>query len=436
MDQRFSKLFNLSEAQAIAILDTPPAQVSPNDSRYIAAAHLVNFPTECTIQALIRALEQRDAALENRIARRKAIETLGRLQAKEALPFIRPCLAETDKFTVETAVWAIGEIGTQNTALLNEMMALLEQPGQSYRVIIQTLAKLQHQPALEPIRQFFNNPEPPVMGAAIAASCRLTGDTTAMHRVTALLQHPNVMARRLAIQDLIDTCYYSAIPLIAQSPVSLAFRLRGIRLLAEAGIADGQLSFADIQSSLEQTLRDHPRDLALVNYHRHPPTLPSLIRGLYDTDFGRCYLAAQTLLQDHAQTAPAALLATYHEEAHADYGAHFHVIKLLGWLRHAPAYALFIEALYNRQPQFQKSRAAAAIALGELGDRRAIPPLTQCLDTPIWDLKYAVLMALQQLGDTTAAAQASQDTDWLVKAKTQQILQELATAIPDDVMPR
>ncbi|MEM9816481.1 MAG: HEAT repeat domain-containing protein [Cyanobacteria bacterium P01_D01_bin.6] len=422
MDKRFFKLFDLTEEKAIAILDTPPDQVGKEDSRYIAVSHLVNFPTEQSIQALIRALQQTDPSLDNRIVRRKAIETLGRLQVAEALPLIRSCLAENDKFTVENAVWAIGEIGTQDPILLAEITALLGTPDQNYRVIIQTLAKLNYHPALEPIRPFSTYPEPPVVSAAISAICQLTGETTPMSQVTNFLQHPNVMARRLAIQDLIDTHYDTAIPAIAQCPVSLVFRLRGIRSLAEAGIAAGHLSFEEIQPSLEQTLRDHPSDLTLVSQYDRPPELAFLIRELYDTDFGRCYLATKQLLKDHAETTPEALLATYREEACADYGAHFHVVKLLGWLRYAPAYDLFIEALHNQQPQFQKSRAAAAIALGELGDRRAIDELKTCFNTRIWDLKYAALMALQKLGETASASLAIEDDDWLVNTKARLLM--------------
>ncbi len=43
-----------------------------DDWRYIAAAHLVNCPTEPAINALKRAVEQTDPVLENRIVRRKA----------------------------------------------------------------------------------------------------------------------------------------------------------------------------------------------------------------------------------------------------------------------------------------------------------------------------------------------------------------------------
>jgi bilin biosynthesis protein len=417
MDKRFTKLFNLTEEQAIALLDTPQDQVNEEDSRYIAASHLVNFPTEQSINALIRAVQTTDLALDNRIVRRKSVETLGWLQAESALPVIRTCLAEDDCYTVENAVWAIAEIGTQDPAILEEIAQLLAKPGQTYRVMIHALRKLNYPPALARIRQFVAVEDAPTASAAIAAVCQFTQDYGPMQQVVEFLQHSNVVARRLALQDLIDARYYQAMPNIARCPVSLVFRLRAIRQLGEAGLAAGALTFTDIQPYLEQTLRDHPRDLEMVHAYDQPPSLAFLIRELYETDFGRCYLATQTILEHHAEAAPAALFATYAEEAEADYGAHFHVMKLMGWLKHAPAYDLLLEALDNKQPQFQKSRAAAAIALAELGDCRAIPALKACLETKIWDLKYAALLALEQLGDFSSHALAVDDSDWLVRAK-------------------
>lgn len=415
MDKRFFNLFNLTEEQAIALLDTPYDQVSEDDSRYIAASHLINFSSENSIQALMRAVQQTDPALENRIVRRKSVETLGRLEAKQALPIIRTCLADDDCYTVENAVWSIGEIGTQDAEILEEIAQLLEKPGQTYRVIIHTLTKLNYQPALERIRQFIDSDDAPISSAAIAAVCRFTRDFTDMQKVVALMQHPNVFARRLSIQDLIDAEYYDAIPQIARCPVSLVFRLRGIRMLAEQGIPEGSITFATVQPYLEQTLFAHPNTLDLVHRNEQIPPLITLIRDLYETDFGRAYLATQTLLEHYAEVAPAALFATYEEEANNDYGAHFHVMKLFGWLRHAPAYDLLVEALHNRQPQFQKSRAAAATALGQLGDERAIPELKKCLEARIWDLKYTAIMALEKLGDLSGYE--GSDSDWLVQAK-------------------
>ena len=417
MDKRFASFFNLTEEQAIAVLDTPQAQISENDSRYIAASHLVNFPTEQSIQALIRAVYQDDPRLDNRIVRRKSLETLGRLKASQAMPAIRSCLADGDCYTVENAVWAIGEIGTQDLELLEEVAQLLDRPNQSYRVIIHTLTNLNYEPALARIRRFVNDSDAPIASAAIAGVCRLSKDYSQMDRVVAMLQHQNVLGRRLSIQDLMDARYYDAIPQIARCPVSLVFRLRGIRTLAERGITEGAIAFETIQTPLEQTLRDHPGDLDLVHVYKDLPPLSVLIRDLYETDFGRCYLASKTILEHYADVAPSALFQTYEEEACNDYGAHFHVVKLFGWLKHSPAQNLLLAALENSQPRFQKSRAAAAIALGELGNPACIPVLKASLTTNIWDLKYAALMALEKLGDTSGQEIAAIDSDWLVRAK-------------------
>ncbi|MEL4897396.1 HEAT repeat domain-containing protein [Crocosphaera sp. Alani8] len=418
MDKRFFNFFNLTEDQAIALLDTPQDQINENDSRYIAASHLVNFPTEEAINALIRAVQNNDPTLDNRIVRRKSIETLGRLEAKQALEVIHSCLNDEDCYTVENAVWAIGEIATTDHHILEDVAQLLEKPGQTYRVIIHTLTKLNYEPALDRIRRFVDDLDPLVASSAITSVCIFTKDYSQMEKVVALLQHQNVLARRLSIQDLIDSRCYDAIPNIAQCPVSLVFRLRGLRMLAEAGIPNGEITFEMIQPHLEQTLRDHPDDLNLVHSYEETPDLTVLIRTLYETDFGRCYLASKTIIDHYSDTAPSALLATYSEEAYSDYGAHYHVIKLLGWLKYAPAYDLLLEALHNRQPQFQKSRAVAAIALGELGETKAIPILQSSLSEKNWVLKYAALMALEKLGSEDNNDVALNNPDWLIPAKT------------------
>lgn len=416
-NRRFFNIFNLTEAEAIDLLDTPLDQLAEDESRYVAASHLINFPTEASINALLRAIANDDDELDNRIVRRKSIETLGKLQAKQALPAIRKCLVESDCYTVENAVWAIGEIGTEDPEILSEIAQILEREGQNHRVIIHTLVKLDYQPAVDRIRAFTESTDEATASAAISAVCRFTGDYTQMERVIAFLFHPNRNARRACIQDLIDANYYPAIPSIARCPVSIAFRLRAIRLLADIGVERGEIEFSEIRLSLEQTLFDHPQDLELIHEYDLPPTMEFLIRQLYETDFGLCYLATQTILDDRATEAPAALLATYEEEAYNDYGAHYNVMKLMGWLKYQAGYDLLIEALNNREPQFQKSRAAAALALGELGDERAIPMLVACLDTKIWDLKYAVLMALDKLGDVGGREIAAKDEDWLIRAR-------------------
>ena len=416
MDNRFSNIFNLTEDQAIALLKKPLNTEDGTSERYVGAAHLINFPSDRSINALIEAIQDRDPALENRIARRKCVESLGRLKATRALPILKDCLQDADPLMVENTVWAIGEIGTEDTSILEAIAELLTKPNQTYRVIIHTLAKFNYQPASDRIKAFRDYDDEPVASAAIATIARLTDNYSQMDRVAEFLQHDNINARRACIQDLIDAEYYQAIPAIAKAPISVAFRLRGIRLLAVKGMAQGKLTFADVETSLEQVIRDRPQDIEMVHEYDQPPAIEFLMRELYNTDFGRCYLAGKTLLEAYAQAAPAALLQTYAEEAHNDYGAHFHVVKLLGLLNYQPGYDLIVEALNNTAPQFQKSRAAAAIALANLQATQAIPLLKENLNTPIFDLKYACLLALEQLGEDCWSTVA-EDSNPLIKAK-------------------
>lgn len=420
MDKRFFNLFNLTEDQAIALLETPIEDLADPSEKYIAVSHLINFNTEKTIKALIHAIETTDVSnVDERIVRRKAVESLGRLKATSALETICTCLQDEDKYTVENAVWAIGELGVTCSKVMEVVAAVLDRNDQIYRVIIQTLIKLDYAPALDRIRRFTTDSDEPTRSAAIAAVCRFTGDYSTIDQVIAFLHHPNVNARRACLQDLIDANYYAAIPEIVTCPVSVVFRLRAIRLLAESGVKSGKIDFkTDVQPYLDLAILDHPKSLKLVHFYQKAPSIEEIMSLLYETDFGICYLATQTLLEEHSDIAPEALLATYKEEANNDYGAHYHVIKTLGWLNHKAAYDLIVnEGLYNKEPQFQKSRAAAAIALGELGDPRAIPELKKVLETRLWDLKYAALIALEKLNDLSGHAIALNDTDWLIAAR-------------------
>ncbi|MBE9029773.1 HEAT repeat domain-containing protein [filamentous cyanobacterium LEGE 11480] len=420
-NNRFANLFGLSEADAIVLLDTPIDQLGEEDSRYVAAAQLAYFPSEASIQALIRAVYNNDPAFDNKITRRKAVESLGKLKAQAGLAAIRTCLADTgDTYTIENTAWSIGEIGTQDPEILETLAQLLELPEQTYRIIIHTLGKLDYKPALARIQKFVDHEDRTIASAAIATIYRLTGDDSNMEKVMEFLFHANVYTRRLSIQDLIDTKYYTAIPEITQTPVSMVFRMRGLRLLAETAVPEGQLTIDQLLPHVEQLLLDHPKNLQLVHAYDQTPAIDRLIRELYETDFGRAYLAIKTLIdQDPAVVGPA-LIKTYYEEAREDYGAHYHVMKLIGWIGYGAGYDILLEGLNVSQPQFQKSKAAAAIALGELGDKRAIEHLKPCLESKLWDLRYAALIALEKLGDTSGYELLANDSDWYVQARAQQ----------------
>ena len=416
MDNRFANMFQITEDRAIALLTKPLDELEEKSERYVAASQLSNFPSERSIKALIATIEDSDPELYHQIARRKAIESLGKIKAVSALPIIAGCLEESDPYTVENAVWAIKDIGTEDPEILEAIAKLLGKDKQSYRLIIQVLAKFNYTNALVRIKAFTEHEDETIASAAISTVAKFTDDYSQMDRVVELLQHSSVNARRLSIQDLVDVNYYSAIPDIAKCPVSVAFRLRGIRLLATAGITEGKLTFAEVQPYLERVIQDRPQDLEMVHEYDQKPALEFLIRELYQTDFGRCYLACQTLLEDYSEEAPAAILATYKEEAYRDYGAHYHVIKLLGWLQAESGKEIMLKNLNHPQPQFQKSRAASAIALGNLGVTSAIPELQKTVKSKIFDLKYASILALRQLGAAIPEDAISAEDDLLFQA--------------------
>lgn len=419
MDKRFANLFGLTEEQCIELLDTPPEQAADESERYIAASQLANYPSEASVDALIRAVDNTYDSLDNRITRRKSAETLGKLKATRGLAAVRTCLSEQDRYTVEAAVWAIGEIGTEDTEILEEIAQLLTTPDQTYRVIIHTLVNLDYAAAVDRIRPFMDAEDEPTASAAIAAVCRFAQDYSQIDRVVAFLQSDNINARRACLEDLIKSQYYPAMPAIARCPISLMFRLRAVRTLAESGMAAGEVKLEEVLPVIEQILWDHPQDLELVHEYDQPPSLEFLVRELYQTDFGRTYLATQTFIEQQSESAPAALFDTYTAEAHNDYGAHYHVMKLMGWLKHQPAYDLLLEALNNTSPQFMKSRAAAALSLAELGDFRAIAHLEAAAQSKIWMLQYASLMALEKLGNYSQHPLLSEANDWAVRAKAQ-----------------
>lgn len=417
MDKRFSNLFQITEEQAIKLLQTPLELLEDKSDRYAAASHLVRFKSDRTIKALMEAIAVCDEQMYNQITKRKAIETLGRFKTTEALDLICSCLGDDDCYTVENAVWAIGEIGTKDETILNNITQLLSKPNQNYRVIIQVLAKLNYNRAITAIKPFIDDPDQSIASAGLSAIIRLTGDNSYKERIVELLQSDSVNVRRACIQDLMDIKDFDSIGAIASCPVSIIFRLRAIRALGETAIKQGIKTFAHIEPYLDQVIRDHPNDLQLVHEYDQPPSLEFLISELYHTDFGRCYLATKTILDNYADVAPEALLNTYKESAHNDYGAHYHVMKLFGWLKYQPAYDLLLEALVNNAPQFQKSRGASVIALGNLGDHRVIKALEESLTTNIFDLKYASLMVLQQWNHAIDSQITINESDFLLQQK-------------------
>ncbi|MCB4390351.1 HEAT repeat domain-containing protein [Synechococcus sp. MU1617] len=390
----------LSQGDAIRLLSAPLAELESQSDPYMAAAHLINFPGRETETALIALVMDADQAQPRKLARRKAVEVLGRLGCQEAMAAIANCLNSDDPYLVENAAFALQQLNCQDAAVHQSLRQLLSDPAQNRRVLIQSLAALNVSEAEPLIASFQTSDQPGVRGAAISASIRLGGSRDQLSVLGEQTLLPNQMDRQSAIQDAINAGATELLPQILRAPVSPVFRMRALRALWPDGQreSDG----LELLEVLDALIVDRPEALELVHAYDQPPSADFLIQEFFGTDFSRSYLALQTL-QDHAaeQLWPR-LEQRWHAEAHNDYGAHYFFIRLFSRTGPWPDKALgmieaiLAEAITTRRPQFMKSKPAAVLAMDGL--KLVKDPGTTVaswLDpqvTPFWEARYAAAM--------------------------------------------
>lgn len=425
---RFQNLLpGLSQAEALATLRKPLEALEDVSDRYLAAAHLVNFPDEQTIAALITCAADGHSAQAQRIARRKAVESLARLGARQALPVIQACLSSEDTYLVENATWALAELQAQPEDVKDALLKLLQDRRQNRRVVAQTVARLGIQEAVDPLGALRQEDDPLLITAATAALAQLTGNKDGLAALEDDLLHPDVTVRRGVIQDLMDAQAFDALAAIAAAPVSPVFRLRGVRHLADQQRQRGIAQAGVLLPLVDQILLDDPSAITLVHRYDTPPSLDFLVQELYGTDFGRVYLAVATLAGSTNADTLAALTRSFADRGWNDYGAHYHMIKLFGWLGNPQPLPLVREALANHRPQFQKSRPAAALTLARLDPQQAGTALHDAgCEGSLWELRYAALMGLEQLG-LPAPPVTLADPDWLVALRAEAMASAGAT---------
>ena len=395
----------LSHEEALRILTLPLDQLESASDYYMAVSHLINFPGEPTQRALIELLNDPDEQQAKKLARRKAVEVLGRLKVDEAAPAIGSCLDSDDPYLVENSAWALEQLGSASPALHQRMTALLQDPAQNRRVLIQSLAGLKVTAALPAIEALIDDDVPGVRGAARSALARLTGR---VDQVAALEDHltlPNQMDRHSAIQDLIDCQAVQWLPSILQAPVSPVFRMRALTALWPAGALTCE--GLDLVEAVDRLLLDRPDDLVLVHRYDATPADDFLIQEFFGTDFSRAYLGLTTVRSRPALLLWPLLKQRWVDEAHNDYGAHYFFIRLFTAVRDWPDDALetittwLLEAVDTRRPQFMKSKPAALLGLAALAPEVCRQHLSRWLDpeaTSFWECRYAAVMAMDQLG--------------------------------------
>ena len=401
---RFNNIHpGLDQEESLRILSLPVAELEASSDRYMAAAQLLNFPGRQSEQALLQLLAEVDDTQATQIAKRKAVEVLARLGCRDAIKSIGMCLISDDHYLVENAAWALHQLGCQDQGIINQMVALLADCRQNRRVLIQSLAGLRVVQALPEISALQDDDRPGVRGAAIAAVVTLAGSRDRILSLGEQLFLPNQMDRQSAIQDVIDAGAQELLEEIMRTPVSPVFRMRAVRLLwPEAQPLCNGLSLLD---TLDSLLLDSPESLQLVHSYGEKQENLFLINEFFGTDFSRCYLALQTLACEAGEHLWPLLEQRWLEEAHNDYGAHYFFIRLFAMVANWGPEKTKVEnhcedAIFNRRPQFTKSRPAAILALLRLQPERLNALIPQLLDPVVesnWECRYASWMAVAQM---------------------------------------
>lgn len=432
----------MDEKMAIHILETPLGQLKNVEDRFIAAERLKFFPSEQSARALMLFVHQFDCScllnytLEDRVARRKAIESLGRQKGaflkQEVMNFLAECLQDCDANLVEATVWSLGEIGiTAEHEMLDRVTQVLDNDHVQKRVVVQTLLRAGYAPSLPRLRKLINSEDIALACASRAAVSTMTGDDDLMKPVVSVLQSSNLNERRSAIEDITLAKYTPALKQIAICPNSLVLRARTVRVLLDSkreSAMDGE-EILDIDSAklVDRLIWDHPGDLDLLGMRketRKSREVDRNIRQLFKNDALYSYLACKTLAEDYREpessNTGARVLQTYKDLKYFDYFGAYHVYKTLGWLRFEGAYDLLLENASALPPRFFNHKAGAITALAELGNVNALSVIEEVAqNSTIWELKYACLIAAERLGVGDRVRNVlSYDMDWLIQKRS------------------
>ena len=296
----------LSQEEAIRLLLLPVEALDSQSDPYMAAAHLINFPGQQTEEALIKLVRDSEQAQPRRLARRKAVEVLGRLGCRSALPSIAACLSSDDPYLVENSAVALQQLKSTDPEVHQQLSNLLADPAQNRRVLIQSLAGLGVEAALPEIQALQAAEVPGVRGAAISAVVQLGGPRDQLTDLAQQMLLPNQMDRQSAIQDAINAGGYELLEEIMRSPVSPVFRMRALRALwSQAVDAESGL---DLLTVLDGLIEDRPQALQLVHAYDQEPTDAFLVQSspisaaviwlckpcsnAVPSNSGRCYFSA------------------------------------------------------------------------------------------------------------------------------------------------
>ncbi len=403
----FDNLPPLTEKQSLKILSTPISELKLSSDYYKAVFHLEKYPSGNTERVLLELLESNSLNQAVLIAKRKAVEVLARQQCKNAIPQIAKCLYSEDVYLVENAVWALSVLKCFDRSIHQKMIQLLNEPRQSRRVLVQSLANLEVFDAVGPIESLSSQLgiKPGLRGSCLAAIYKLTGDSRRLKDLKDHLSLSNQNDRYCAVQDVINSNYFPLLEFVLKTPVSLPFRIKAIEALWP-GELEKHMGL-DLINLLDDSIEDNPESLDLLHVYDEEPSNEFLLKELFGTDFSRCYLALKTLKLRKTDELWNSMVQVL-DMMRKDYGALYFLLNFCGsitdWTsgQRQEIINLSLEALDKKWPEFMKFKPAAIRTLIKLDPTLGLEMIAKWLDpleTPFWISRYSALRSICLMKD-------------------------------------
>ncbi len=398
----------MTQEMALRILETPVEYLNLSSDYYKAIFHLAKYPGSKTENALLKLIRSTSKEQSIRIAKRKAVEVLARIGCHNAIPAIGECLDSDDHFLVENSAWALQTLSCKDVEIHLKMIDLLEKSKYHRRALIKSLSKLKVTAAIQKIENIFYNQNDKSItdsdrGACIVAISNLCGDRDLLYKLEKHLFLQNQNQRFLAIQDVIDGKALELIPAVLRSPVSVSFRLKAI----ESIWPDMEYSCKGkkIFQIIDALIIDNPRNIATLHSYSDETPLDELVNNLFSTDFSRSYASLTILIGKDVNKLWQVIIKSINRFT-SDYGALYFLILLFrltsGWrgfqLKKISELSAF--ALDEQWPEYMKFKPISIITLMHFDHERGIDFIPRLIDfkqSKYWPLRYAAIIALEEL---------------------------------------